>query len=134
MSNFLQFIVFVVLPWTCLSKPATRWITGTFSSTPPGAPELTTETKREGEEGATSGTYTTTTPEREVRTNKQVEEVSTSWVTGTTSDNKVVTGRTLSPRFNQQVNRPYCIINGQFFYAGKLLSYSVFFTLSVLFQ
>lgn len=120
MSSLLQFVVFVVLPWTSLCKPATRWITGTFSSTPPGAPQLSTEAKGEEEEGVTSGTYTTTTPESEERTDKG-EEITTSWLTGTTSDNKVVTGKTLSPRFNQQVNRPYCIINGQFFYAGYFI-------------
>ena len=118
LSSFLQLLVLVTLQRTSLGKPTTRSITGTFSTSPPAATESSTQMKGgvEGVETVTSGTFTTTTPaEDEIRTNKQEDTTSTSWVTATTSDNAVATR---SPQFDQQVNRPYCIINGQFYYAG----------------
>ena len=119
LSSFLQFLVFVTLQWACLSKPTTRSITGTFSTSPPAATRSSTEVRGRGE--GTNGDFTTTTPVggKKIRTNKMEDTTSTSWVTGpSTSENGVVPGVTSSPNFNQQVNRPYCIINGQFYYAG----------------
>ena len=123
-STFLRVLLLLTLQGTPLSNPTTRSITGTFSTTPPAAERSSTERGgEEGEEGSsqTSSSFTTTTPpaDKEIRTNSNEDTTSTSWVTGTTSDNGVVTGATPSPQFNQQVNRPYCIINGQFYYAGQ---------------